>query len=155
MFLTVTFVSAHGTGKKMGKNEMHEMKSPEQYRDKTNPYWSDINSIVAGSIIYKKKCARCHGKNAEGSGPQAKSLKIKPTNFHNTSQMAEMNDGYLYWRVAEGGKQPPFNSKMPAFKDALTEKEVWQVLSYVHAFSHKHLLSHSHEKEKGDHKKAH
>jgi hypothetical protein len=31
---------------------------------------------------------------------------------------------------------------MPGYKDVLTEKEVWQVLSYAHAFSHRHLLNH-------------
>ncbi len=54
--------------------------------------------------------------------------------------MSRMTDGYLFWRTVKGGKHPPFNSDMPAFENILTE--VWQVLSYVHAISHRHLLNH-------------
>jgi mono/diheme cytochrome c family protein len=145
LLLTITMASASGSGHTHEKEEgVHGLEIPKKYQDKKNPYWSDLNAIVEGSSIYKESCAKCHGESGKGDGPLAKSMSTKPFNFQDRAHMSRMNDGYLYWRTVEGGKHPPFKSKMPAFKNALTEKEVWQVLSYAHAFSHSHLLTHIH-----------
>jgi mono/diheme cytochrome c family protein len=129
-----------------GKGHVHKkegtIKIPKEYQGKKNPYWSDLDAIVAGSKIYKEQCAQCHGKNGKGDGPAAQSMSPKPFNFEDGRHMSQMNDAYLYWRTMEGGKHPSFKSDMPGYKDVLTEKEVWQVLSYAHAFSHRHLLNH-------------
>ena len=49
--------------------------------------------------------------------------------------MQDLSDGYLFWRVSEGGAMPPFNSAMLAWKGTLSEEEIWQVISYVRTFS--------------------
>jgi mono/diheme cytochrome c family protein len=145
LFLTVTMASAGGSGHTHEEKEgVHGFEIPAKYQDKKNPSWSDLDAIVAGSRIYKKNCSKCHGANGKGDGALAKSMSTKPFNFQDSSHMSQMNDGYLYWRTVEGGKHAPFKSKMPAYKNVLTEKEVWQVLSYAHAFSHRHLLTHAH-----------
>ena len=41
--------------------------------------------------------------------------------------------------MSEGGTVEPFlslGSRMPAFKEVLSESERWDVLAYVHAFFH-------------------
>jgi len=38
-------------------------------------------------------------------------------------------DGYLFWAIAEGGI--PIGTGMPAFKDALSERETWQLILYL------------------------
>jgi mono/diheme cytochrome c family protein len=144
LFLASTMASAGGSGHTHEEQGVHGLAVPKEYQDKKNPYWSDLDAIVAGSRVYKEKCAKCHGANGKGDGPLAKSMSTKPFSFVDRKHMSQMNDGYLYWRTVEGGKHPPFKSKMPAYKNDLTEKEVWQVLSYAHAFSHRHLLTHNH-----------
>jgi mono/diheme cytochrome c family protein len=42
-----------------------------------------------------------------------------------------LSDGYLFWRVSEGGMMAPFNSAMPAWKTTLSEEQRWHVISYV------------------------
>jgi mono/diheme cytochrome c family protein len=145
LFLTVTMASAGGSGHTHEEKEgVHGLEIPAKYQNKKNPSWSDLDAIVAGSTIYKENCAKCHGADGRGDGPLAKSMRTKPFDFQDSTHMSQMNDGYLYWRTVEGGKHPPFKSKMPAYKNVLTEREVWQVLSYAHAFSHRHLLTHTH-----------
>jgi mono/diheme cytochrome c family protein len=144
LFITATIASSGGSGHTHEEEGVHGLEIPEKYQGKNNPYWSDLDAVVSGSKIYKDMCAKCHGVSGNGDGPLAKTMSKKPFSFMDSSHMSQMNDGYLYWRTVEGGTHPPFKSKMPAYKDKLTEKEVWQVLSYAHAFSHKHLLSHTH-----------
>jgi cytochrome c len=144
LFFTITMASASGSGHTHEEEGVHGLEIPKKYLDKKNPFWSDIDAIVAGSKLYKEKCAKCHGTEGNGYGPQAKSMSTKPFSFQDRKHMSQMNDGYLYWRTVEGGEHPPFKSKMPAYKNILTEEEVWQILSYAHIFSHKHLLAHNH-----------
>ena len=120
----------------------HVLDVPEEYKDMKNPYWTDVAAIVAGAKVYRKHCAECHGPHGKGDGSRASSMRKKPFNFEDSRHMSRMNDGYLYWRTMEGGLFSPFLSDMPAYYDVLTEEEVWQALSYAHAFSHRQLLAH-------------
>jgi mono/diheme cytochrome c family protein len=46
-------------------------------------------------------------------------------------RMPDTVDEYLLWAISDGGK--PFGTKMPAFKDALTEEQIWQIVTYMRA----------------------
>jgi hypothetical protein len=126
LFLTLDMASPGGKGHTHKEEGVHGLEIPKEYRDKKNLFWSDLDAIVAGSKIYKENCAKCHGASGKGDGPLAKSMSPKPFSFQDIKHMSQMNDGYLYWRTVEGGKHPPFKSKMPAYKKDLTEEEVWQ-----------------------------
>jgi hypothetical protein len=64
-----------------------------------------------------------------GDGPTASSLDPAPAPVAHTSSM--LSDGYLYWRIAEGGA--PFKSTMPAWKSNLNEAEIWSIIGYMRA----------------------
>jgi hypothetical protein len=49
--------------------------------------------------------------------------------------MVNREDGYLYWRIAEGGNFEPFNSLMPAWGTLLSETEIWELVSYIRDLS--------------------
>jgi mono/diheme cytochrome c family protein len=53
--------------------------------------------------------------------------------------MQELSDGYLYWRISEGGQMEPFNSMMPAWKDGLSEQQIWQIISFVRTLDNSHM----------------
>ncbi len=129
---------------------MHSVKVPEEYHGLKNPYWSDLEAIIEGSSIYRANCAVCHGRKGRGDGPAARTLNPKPFNFFESRHMAAMDDDYLFWRVSEGGAFPPFNSAMPAFKNALSKEEIWKVISFEHAISHSRMLIHKHKKRDHD-----
>jgi mono/diheme cytochrome c family protein len=40
-------------------------------------------------------------------------------------------DEYLIWSIAEGGAI--LGSDMPAFKDTLDERQIWQIVTYMRA----------------------
>jgi len=40
-------------------------------------------------------------------------------------------DEYLLWTISEGGAQ--FGAEMPAFKEILTDRKIWQIVTYMRA----------------------
>jgi mono/diheme cytochrome c family protein len=48
--------------------------------------------------------------------------------------MDDASDGYLFWRITEGGATDLFKSAMPAWGDALSEEEIWKVIAFIRSF---------------------
>lgn len=108
---------------------------PSEFANLTNPFTGDHEAAEAGAEIYKVNCATCHGPEGKGDGPTAVGLDPQPASLADAHMMEEMNDGALFWRVSEGGMMEPFNSVMPAWKETLSEDEIWQVITYIREFS--------------------
>ena len=109
---------------------MHHNPVPEPYNGAMSPVSpDDEGSIARGMEIYRINCAECHGDGGMGDGQTGEQLETKPAYIAHTSQM--MSDGYLFWRVNEGGAE--VGTGMPVFKEKLTEEEIWDVINYVRA----------------------
>ncbi len=104
---------------------------PSEYAQLTNPFAGDAVAIAAGQTIFNINCASCHGPQGQGDGLAAAALNPKPANLADRQMLDSLSDGYLFWRVSEGGALAPFNSAMPAWKAALSEEQRWQVISYI------------------------
>ena len=112
-----------------GMMERHHARIPDEYNTLKNPVAADAESLERGAEVYTTNCASCHGDGGMGDGPAAEALDPAPSAIAHTSQM--MGDGYLFWRISEGGAQ--FVSTMPAWKDTLDEQARWDVINYVRA----------------------
>src|ERR1700694_1642133 len=74
---------------------------------------------IQGPALYKAYCASCHGTDAKGDGPMAKSLKVKPSDL---TSIAASNGGTFplmrIERIISGEEQPPNGhgtSEMPVW----------------------------------------
>ena len=114
--------------------EQAHAEVPSQYEGLTNAFAGDAAAIAEGKQIYDKNCATCHGTGGAGDGPTAAVLTPPPADFTDADMMQSTTDGYLFWRVSDGGGGEPYNSAMPAWKGTLTEDEIWQVIAYVKTF---------------------
>ena len=90
-------------------------QSPPKKKAKETPL---INSIQ-GPSLFKAYCASCHGADAKGDGPMAKSLKVKPSDL---TRIAARNGGTFplmgIERIISGEEQPPSGhgtSEMPVW----------------------------------------
>ena len=60
-----------------------------------------------------------------------------PANFRDSGTIAQLEETYVFWRIATGGPglpdgATPWNSSMPVWQDFLTEEEIWQVVAYIY-----------------------
>lgn len=102
---------------------------PAEYRDLTNPVGTEPQAAEAGESVYGRYCAACHGELGAGDGPASPGLNPAPKNL--AANEDSLSDGYLFWRISQGGMSEPFNSAMPAWENVISETEIWQVVTYL------------------------
>ena len=102
---------------------------PANYADQVNPLISDTKVLNKGAILYAADCASCHGLDGQGDGQAGSALDPKPVNL--ALGQANLSDGYLFWRISDGGAMKPFGSLMPPWKSLLSETQIWQIISYL------------------------
>jgi len=99
---------------------------PADAAQKKNPLEASAKVIDQGKSLFKNYCQRCHGATGVGDGPDA-DPDHKPGNLTDASRAASNPDGVMYYKIWNGRKQP----RMPAFKNDLTENEVWAIIRYA------------------------
>ncbi|MDF1499764.1 MAG: cytochrome c [Anaerolineales bacterium] len=110
----------------------HEhLEVPSEYEELDNPFDGDPDAITSGADLYAINCATCHGLEGMGDGPAAAALDPKPAPLADADMMADMTDGYIFWRITEGGAMEPFNSAMPSWKAMFSEQQIWQLVSFL------------------------
>ena len=100
---------------------------------KKNPLTADAATLATGKGVYKDKCQRCHGPGGLGDGADADPDARGDMDLTNPKRAARNTDGTVYYKVANGRKKP----KMPAFKDQLSEEQIWAVVTYVQSLRKK------------------
>ena len=76
----------------------------------------------------KEGCATCHGINPQKDRPK----KRGSPDFRIGERVNRFSDSYWFWRVSEGVAK----TRMPGWKEKLTEAEIWKVIAYQHTWSH-------------------
>jgi mono/diheme cytochrome c family protein len=104
---------------------------PAAYRGAQNALAKTPDVVGAGRELYMAKCAPCHGPAGMGRGDAGLALYPSPALLADLVRMPQSVDEYLLWAISEGGA--PFGTKMPAFKDALTQDQIWQIITFMRA----------------------
>jgi mono/diheme cytochrome c family protein len=94
------------------------------------PSLKDLNvsqperDVMSGRVIYSTICIRCHGVEGKGDGP----MKFTPPAADLTSSVVQGKlDARLFKSVHDG--KP--NTAMGAWRESLTDDEIWDALAYV------------------------
>lgn len=104
---------------------------PAAYSGATSPVERTPETIAQGADLYAAYCARCHGAIGYGDGTEGRSLVPSPALLTYLVQKPIAGDEYLIWAISEGGAT--FGTEMPAFKNTLTENEIWTIIAYMRA----------------------
>jgi mono/diheme cytochrome c family protein len=119
-----------GGGSTSGSGKQRQ-NPPSDYANAKNPFEGQADAATAGKDLFVANCSSCHGQDAKGDGPAGASLDPKPANLQQTTK--EVSAQYEHWVVSEGGAAAGLSSAMPAFKGALSEEDIWKVVTYLKA----------------------
>ncbi len=99
--------------------------------------WNNAEQVALGEKVYVSFCAGCHGANLEGQPDWQKRLPLGnfPAPPHDeTGHTWHHPDQWLFDIVKDGGQRfapPRYRSAMPAYRDMLTDEEIWAVLAFI------------------------
>jgi mono/diheme cytochrome c family protein len=124
----------------MGGGMMGYGNSGNQYSNSSNNWTApssanNLKSSIAdiekasreGKNIFDTQCYTCHGNDAKGDGPVAMTLNPRPADL-TSSKVQDQSDGAIFWKITNG------NPPMPSFKDALSKKQRWDLVTFIRTF---------------------
>ena len=125
------------------------LKNPYRKFEKEDPK-KFRQLVAAGGKVYMENCQYCHGDKLNGKGPYAAGLNPVPLNFQDIGTIAQLQESFLFWRIATGGpglpkEGAPWISSMPVWQDFLTEDEIWEVILFLYDYTGHRPRSFEHE----------
>ena len=136
--------------KAYGKSfDLTKLENPYRKFEKEDPA-KFAELVKAGGDVYIKNCQYCHGDKLDGKGPYAAGFNPTPLNFQDVGTIAQLQESFLFWRIATGGpglpaEAAPWISSMPIWENFLTEDEIWQVILFLYDYTGRRPRSWAHE----------
>lgn len=129
ILVVVGFVVSLGWAAALADEGAEEAVPPE-YAGKLMPAGmrDDPSARVTGEDIYEGKvnpevnCARCHGSDGKPTKLGKGALDLS-----DPAASKKHSDARWFWRLSEKKS----GSKMPGYKDKLSEEQRWQVIAYL------------------------
>lgn len=101
----------------------------EAYAARKNPVAPSAQSLARGQRLYEVYCTPCHGSSGKGDGLVTPRFIPAPDL---TSQPVQAKpDGHFAYYIGYGG------AIMPAYGEALSVSERWDVVNYVRSLARK------------------
>jgi mono/diheme cytochrome c family protein len=94
------------------------------------PAQDDVNG---GARLFAANCARCHGKEGKGDGPDLVKLQsaVSPDDWTDKESNQELTDSFIAAMITKGGKANGKSRIMPAFGDKLNSQQVRELLAFI------------------------
>ena len=98
----------------------------------TSPTEFADSSIMHGARLFAANCTACHGADARGDGPAAKSLPVPPADL-TAAHFWGHTEGDLFWYISHGIDAPSGAPAMPAFGGTLPSGDIWALIDFLKA----------------------
>lgn len=105
------------------EDDDEEWDIPADVAKRMNPVVASRESLKRGKTLFRDNCQRCHGSHGMGDGPDAKTLDERPANLQHVPH--HHSDGEMSYMISAG------RSPMPAWKDKLSQNEIWDLINYI------------------------
>ena len=79
-----------------------------------------------GQKLYEQYCLGCHGERFDGNGPDADSLRLRPTNLR-TYLMIGRGSSDFEKVIREGRKDTPMHARGAV----LTDQDIYDLVAYI------------------------
>jgi mono/diheme cytochrome c family protein len=103
--------------------------APAAAKSLANPAAANPTGLAAAKQIYADRCARCHGDQGNGDGPDASMYKTPPGVLSDARLMGQEADGEIFWKIGEG-RRP-----MPGFEKELSDEQRWQLVNFIRSLA--------------------
>ncbi len=92
---------------------------------------------AAGAKIFAERCARCHGKDGRGNGPDLAKLhpSSSPVNWTRSVVMKKWSDKEIVDIITKGGKAVDSSPVMPPFGGKLSDAQIQDLLAFIRALA--------------------
>jgi sulfur oxidation c-type cytochrome SoxX len=99
-----------------------------------NPVARDAASIKRGETMFVNRCAGCHGRKADGKGPNSLDITPRPRNLRNFAFIESVPDGRLFDSILYGVQ----GTAMPSWIDyGLTQNDVGDLVNFIRSLNQK------------------
>jgi sulfur oxidation c-type cytochrome SoxX len=92
-----------------------------------NPVESSPQSIASGEQVFLLRCSGCHGRKADGKGPNSLDILPHPRNLRNQWFVESVTDRRLFESIEYGVQ----GTAMPSWIDALSQHDVGDVVNFI------------------------
>jgi mono/diheme cytochrome c family protein len=92
-----------------------------------NPVGNSADSIARGEQVFELRCTGCHGRKADGKGPNSLDIFPHPRNFRNRWFVESVPDRRLFESIEYGVQ----GTAMPSWIDMLSTNEVGDVINFI------------------------
>ena len=108
------------------KEARRELK-PRNLPD-VNPVAMSDQSVAHGSQLFVQRCSGCHGKKADGKGPNSLDILPRPRNLRNSLFVNTVNDRRMFESILYGVQ----GTAMPPWIDyGLSTNDVGDVVNFI------------------------
>lgn len=117
----LTYINQNFT--KETRTDIKQRDVPEQ-----NPVAMSPESVTRGESIYLQRCTGCHGRKADGKGPNSLDILPRPRNLLNAEFVTRTNDRRLFESILYGVQ----GTAMPPWIDyGLSKDDVGDLVNYI------------------------
>lgn len=111
------------------RKPLKERKVPD-----VNPVGFSPQSVAEGERIFLERCTGCHGRKADGKGPNSLDISPRPRNLRNSAFINSVNDRRLFTSIMYGVD----GTAMPSWVDyGLSQQDVGNLINFVRSLNQK------------------
>jgi sulfur oxidation c-type cytochrome SoxX len=110
------------------QRELKARKLPER-----NPVAVSVESEARGQKIFEQRCTGCHGKKADGKGPNSLDILPRPRNLRNSAFVEKLADQRAFESILYGVQ----GTAMPAWIDyGMSQQDVGDIVNFIRSVNH-------------------
>jgi len=88
-------------------------------------------SVRAGEVVFFEYCSGCHGRRADGRGPESLNLDPRPQNLRNAQFVKHLPDDRMFTSISGGVR----GTAMPAWELEMSAEKRWSVIHYIRSLT--------------------
>jgi len=97
-----------------------------------NPVAMSADSVERGETIFLQRCTGCHGRKADGRGPNSIDITPRPRNLTNTAFVQSVSDRRLFESINYGVD----GTAMPSWIDyGLSQNDVGDIVNFIRSLN--------------------